>query len=252
MVNGIQLNGDTLDKFNNTNSEQEKIIDKFSKINVFIGSNNSGKSYFMRELFYNRSGIQQSKKEFNNEICLMVSAIYEFNNNNFGIELEDTIFRINKYTNYTERNEWQRGLINFNNEYVNKNLPLDKYVKDKYRFENIEFVSRRDLIEQRIYEKWEYLINQCIGLRELIKEESIDNEIDIYIPILRNLRDISEHKISSRDIYKEIISRDNFKSTTKKYHHIYTGQSLYKDLVAKLLGNASDRKDVRDFKKISK
>lgn len=37
------------------NSELDKRLENLSKVNIFIGANNSGKSRFMRSLFYEDS-----------------------------------------------------------------------------------------------------------------------------------------------------------------------------------------------------
>ncbi|HEX8737457.1 MAG TPA: hypothetical protein VF721_19150, partial [Pyrinomonadaceae bacterium] len=48
-INAIKL-PDAFDIYKNTNGEKAEFLEPVSKINIFVGSNNSGKSRFMRHL----------------------------------------------------------------------------------------------------------------------------------------------------------------------------------------------------------
>lgn len=208
MIDGIKLEGEVLGKYKNTNPEQENTIEKLSKINIFIGSNNSGKSYFMRELFINREANKVSNPELS-YILDNLSFLY-YNNSNY-VNFSN-IF--NKFSNNQIKKEW-----------------LDLIQDEKNKESN----------------SISYLWAELYKFQETLIDLNNINELDIYIPILRSLRNISKNNTSNQDIYKDIIIQDYFSDKIKDYHHISTGQLLFKDLQAKLLGHTQERKEVRAF-----
>ncbi|MEZ8793221.1 hypothetical protein AB6D86_15180 [Vibrio splendidus] len=67
-----------------------------------------------------------------------------------------------------------------------------------------------------------------------------------YIPTLRSLRNLEAHIENSTDLFKDRTIGDYFFSQ-KNLGEIFTGYSLYQDLVKHLLGSHAQRKKVRKY-----
>lgn len=231
------------ESLNNYISNNSDILNNISKLNIFVGGNNSGKSRFLREVFSDSDltyNINHEKiieyndliKNLNNEIKAC------FNGGITGIESISS--KSNLFTELKCLNKESNVLEEFN-EKINTLLSFD---------ENKEYSYTSSSVGVVIYEKKEIIKN----LREIgerynneFKQKKLDKffkkrELDkIYIPILRGLRSLG----SERDLFKERTINDYFEENSET--KIFTGQHLYDDVLKLLCGDYKDRVHLREF-----
>lgn len=218
----------------------ESIISNFSKINIFIGSNNSGKSRFLRNIyadkklkfnigtdelgFYNDL-IERLNKEIyiafdgtpikkigniecREESLIKIEHLEEVNNNKQAfIHLMERLKSVNKNDSVT----FEGYATNHNNEGICEilNSIPDKYIKE------FEEKNLSDYLEIKEFKR-------------------------IYIPTLRGLRRLNKDE----DLLKKRTSMDYFNDTEIE---IFTGQNLYKEVLELLCGDFKDRKHLSEF-----
>ena len=213
--------------------DNKQWLDNLNRINILIGSNNSGKSRFIRRLFssnklhfsskvFNSKEYQllvdQTKERFNElgysqnetvkKLILMIPSFYSFNNNkNFSKELSNLEMQIS--ANY--------NLYNISNN--NKLKDLTDYI-NKYK--------------------------------GIASNNSLNYE-SLYIPILRGTVPIQIKDLPIKNFaydvnnYLERCIKDypGFSSIDKE--KIFTGLDLYERTQSLLLGDSKDREKIRKF-----
>lgn len=220
--------------------EDFKTIQNLSKVNLFIGSNNSGKSRFIRALFAEDTYTYRLKKfdfdfyykiikEF---ILLIIESLQRRNIIRIGnLEIEN-IKRIKIYEYYVESSNIF-GEINGLLQNIGKLKPTNNgitYNGSSYRID-----------EEHLVEELKHAMNQ---LTEKI-EENYNKEIKfykVYIPTLRGLRTFT----NSSDLYLERTKRDYFTETSNE---IFTGLNLYDEIKKLLLGSLKDRNIISEYQK---
>ncbi len=232
----------------NTRKEKDAIYD-LSKINIFIGPNNSGKSRLLRDFFQNLDKLYDNSKMYLSD---------EFNDiNNFIVELykiteaKDLTISDFQISDFRPPTFWSFKKID---EYKNLTFRYDVHIKygiseGKLHLMGIKDGTRRENIIINVSKNSDF--EKFTRLNDLLTEIDIDNSYKIensnylYIPILRSLRNINEFK----DTYKEVTKKDYFdkKGLKDDKQLIFTGLSLFNDLKDKLLGNLKGRNDVKDF-----
>lgn len=222
-----------------------KFLSNLSQINLFVGSNNSGKSRLLRRLFsdeelkFNASDL--SLDDFNK---LFWGAVIEFNKKRktrygefFG-DMEKTFSRL-------ERLEYLREINDFT-----------PYVKILDDFEKTYGHIRDGAPE---HEAYSVLVRAKLLITDLLQKAAVEqkkyNFKRIYIPTLRGLRPIQAvgvHKNSfepSEDNYLHRTIYDYFKPDSKLNENIYTGLSLYEDLKRYSHGTLTQREQLDNFEK---
>jgi hypothetical protein len=219
-----------------------KVFNNLSKINLFVGSNNSGKSRMLREIFkiktkYIKTNI--NLLEFNVLIAsLKVSVreiIFRYNIKDYDGILEECdklieIEFIQEGTNFSQP-------VLFCIEKLMKMQGQGAYTTASYSssFYNFEGLNHE--------------LNNCgekykLKLERLIKDEPKKyNFKKVYIPTLRGLRPFAPED----DIYHFRTKKDYF--LDRDDLDIFTGLSLYQDLKKLLLGKLADREVVSKFQK---
>ena len=257
-VNAIKL-PDAFDIYKNTVGEKAEFLEPVSKINIFVGSNNSGKSRFMRNLSkddeYNVKIKEIDLNEINSKILAFIKKIEaKF--------LELGIVRINELSiNELERikEDLRSSLNSFSENYQTVKPLIEKWVNYRELYQAFAENNRKiniygenrnillNLIKDGASELFP-LISQIPNYSEL------DQPQKVYIPTLRGLRPLDD---AHTDFYLNTTRKDYFPeqlhdevklaNVERKNLTIFTGLSLYKRLTDLLLGNNSERKLIAEY-----
>lgn len=235
---------DEFEIYKNTNEEFIDFLQPVSKINIFVGSNNSGKSRFMRELSLQEDyevKIQGLDLEHNNSI---VSNAIEKIKSGF----DDAGFTKINELSIEDLNNILDSLSD------TLNLNYDKYGEIRNKFKRWKSYTK--------IQQWTSSFGHRPGdnFLKLIQEQSekalfalnsipvhikANNPSKVYIPTLRGLRPLDT---SHSDLYAERTKQDYYQET-EFAPEIFTGLSLFKRLTDLLLGNNSERKLISDYQK---
>lgn len=215
-------------------NKNEKSLKNLNKLNIFIGSNNSGKSRLMRELFYVdvfkssnifyleltpdiliKNTLDKAKEEVNRIKSLQNSNLYE------NLERLRKKVPIRMFT-YKYLSDFNSNLLNFPN-YEPKLHETLKTLHDK-----LEIMSKNQKELENSYQH-------------------------TYIPILRGLRPIQYDQSGKSNLFNHV--HDNYKLRTENDYFrtkqnnttIFSGLNLYEDIKKLLLGNWEKRKKIKDF-----
>lgn len=240
MIKSLQLKTEVAKQY--TTGEEDNNLNNLSRINIFIGPNNSGKSRFMRDLFI-ENDIKYSSKQL--EIKSLLDCYSESNEklNNLSIN-----YQFSRQKNYKIDN------FEILEEYNSENLKIlikefEKIIPDN------QYTNQRG-INIKIFEILNNLLNnyKINNIKSRINDYDFSNKA-IYIPILRGLRSINyqNEEFTREDFYFDRTINDYFKdseiefNTDESTKSIFTGLSLYDDVQELLLGNHEQRKLVKDF-----
>lgn len=251
---------ESFDSYKNTEGEKAEFLEPVSKINIFVGSNNSGKSRFMREL--SQQTDYKIKLEMPNLQLLNISLINIIEGlenfiKTFGLtalddvtlgNLENMRFCIyeclntnsdtyevlrSHFSQWSKMTEIQNVVIQQNGQHnwsrANKEGALKKIQIDSERA--LELLSEipiysKETAPQKVY------IPTLRGLR------SLDNKhTDFYTDKTR--QDYFHHQLSGELTHLEEVER--------KRPEIFTGLSLYERITDLLLGNNADRKLISKY-----
>lgn len=225
-----------------------EVIENISKINIFVGANNTGKSRLIRTLL--------STKEFS----YLPAKISIEEINEFIRELKNQIKDI-----CGNRSGLQNILNNIdaieNIEFVNDSFKLLEQLDDlKTEIKNVRgyhAIYSPDKIENDKYvkasEELMSILERCISKQgEDFKEKIIPPVFTkIYIPILRGLKYLkfSRSEFHNDDFYKSRTFIDYFKEGLFGEFEIFTGITVYEEIKTHLLGNLDQRKLVKEYEK---
>ncbi len=220
---------------------EERFLENLSKINIFIGANNSGKSRFLRT-FFKEENLGFKFKNF--DLIRLNQIIEEYN-----IELSN-------YSNRYNLKDYLGSQSNIldkvpNVKYIDRNFELDKHFKER-------LISLQTILKSKIDDTRQYHGNflKEIGSKYLKQLDGLTGKDfkrydfkKIYIPILRGLRPISNNgsSFSHDDIYLKRTLKDYFIGKQESDKDIYTGLRLYEDAKALLVGARKDRDRLRGF-----
>lgn len=204
-----------------------------SKINIFLGANNSGKSRLMRKIvsqehlkFIPSNPNYQKILELRNEIRSKFAEIQQHPHVDKQYNFNQMISPLGK-EDYINENE---GIIKNYNNFI---LTLSSFGGRKP-------IEIYDPQHQYTFEELAYKYNN--SLKELTKDLNIDITFKkIYVPTLRGLR-----SLTTNDNYHLRTKNDYF---SDKDVNIFTGLELYRDLKDLLLGTRQDRDKVAKYQK---
>lgn len=241
-----------------TENRIDKSLDNLSKINVFIGANNSGKSRFLRALFSDeKMKIELEDADFDRfhkrieTLVYDITKILDSNNlSNVGNAQFASIIRtLNGWVSKTK----PINLLttkSFNEDFNNFLTHLSNFeIATKTPKENALIINSDQSITNELQIE---IQNFCETVESLIPKTINTLEVK-YIPILRGLRPMQlsgEYKFDLiRDNYLFRTIGDYFRGEEGKYVEpkIFTGLGLYNDLKDMLLGKQSERNKVREF-----
>lgn len=237
MISIIRIPPESIDHF-----EFDSIDDKLmnlSKINVFVGSNNSGKSRLLRLLFKENQKLDlypsTIDSKLSNEFRTELDKHFSFLKTNYNSKDTRTFFlearnlQIRKFSFHLEH------VFQFFDKWKGLNKDVPGYLRDAYQaFGNLEKAVDKKLEKLRI--------------------TNAKKPKKIYIPILRGLRPISFTNeiegdqdlivFNDNDVYRLRTGHDYFNGYTDG---IITGLSIYQDILKLLTGKEEDRILIRGF-----
>jgi len=215
---------------------------ELSKMNVFIGENNSGKSRFLRYLFetdwysLNEKSLEQFFIEMDRFIdsygsrgCL--NPMYRF----YSTLSQSNIKRfIELYDKISSDQEFYRG-VNYKFFQILQLVYKPEVLKNKFYFPVI-----------RGTKDYKTIINNKLDAF-LRSANSIQNKdaINHYISLLN----LQSNGLESFDLYNDIIVQEYFKDNKKIGENILTGGKLYNEIKSMLLGEGKKRKVIEEFQK---
>ncbi len=243
-----------------TSDYKLSVINNLSKVNIFVGSNNSGKSRFLRGIFaldeiltFVPPEEMVDIEEYYNILHGFIDAII------CSMTAEDSILGI--------------GELDINrliNEIKDLELiPMLKENKDLFRdfhrlvgeigelgsSSPVTMNSNREIpdnVLKEIISNLKGLINDYkLKMNELLPSSRTDYKINfkrVYIPTLRGLRGYVDAIGTGNDIYKERTKNDYFAEASELLE-IHTGLNLYDEITDMLLGNVQQRHNMVEFQK---
>lgn len=215
-------------------------LKNISKINIFIGANNSGKSKLLRTIFFDENIYYKDDEIDLDRINTLIK--------NYKSELE--ILIKNEIHNEDEVKNQTINVIDYV-IFLTAGLSLNNLVRKNFQ----DVVSFRGNIHSK-YQQNEMSIRNRISdiakkyldeFDKLAKDYKSDFRLkNMYVPTLRGMRKIED---ANKDVYLSATINDYFKITDKENleSKIITGLKLNEDLKEHLLGSRSQRKQVRDF-----
>ncbi|MCQ1536678.1 ATP-binding protein [Methanosarcina sp. KYL-1] len=245
LINEIKLFDENYFFLNEIGSREDRI--KFlSKINIFVGENNSGKSRLIRNILSNRVEYIPNSSILGNYNIFCKSIDEEFKKYFKRIDINIQHFK-NIYNNITDL----EPLIYFNDSLKlhEKVLNLNKTIES---FEENTSTSTNGVQNSRIGKDLREIFEKNISIfdENLEKALTFPKFKKIYIPILRGLRPINQidNKFQYDDIYQNRIKEDYFKdSKIPEEFEIFTGIESYAKIRSFLLGNLHQRKLMSEY-----
>lgn len=204
-----------------------------SKINIFIGENNSGKSRFLRSLFSTQY-YSLSKDGFES----FYEAIKRKLPSDPYREYSSCIEALNDF--YKKIGKQKSIYSNVDNDFFENLKRVSVVVSDgaKYYFPIL-----------RGFKDYKTIINNKLNAF-LNSTHSIQNTdaINHYISLLN----LETKGLDDFDIYREIIVHEYFKGKKSSDNNILTGGKLYHEIKSMLLGDSEQRRLIEDFQEFLK
>ncbi|WEA46823.1 AAA family ATPase [Priestia aryabhattai] len=237
-----------------------KTIDNLSKVNIFVGSNNSGKSRFLRGIFSLKGNLNFSPPKETVDIERYYRIMLEFMGSLNGILRNAQFIGINEIT--TEYLE--KEIENFKREPIVKEG--ENLFKLFHRFmDEINTLNENSSVTQiggvigssretknevidKFKNSFEHYESQISEINSPSSEEYTINFKRVYIPTLRGLRGYEDTIQDNKDIYTERTQNDYFKSPSDSLE-IHTGLNLYDEITDMLLGSVQQRYNMVQFQK---
>lgn len=210
----------------NADGKKSDRLKNLSKVNVFVGANNNGKSRLLRTLFSNELNFKP-----NNDHIDLINKVLQNLRNNF--KIDDTFTEISGL--YLDPYFKSVDLLR-TNEYLKVNSAVEKLEElNKLYKDSLERKKNSNLEEYPFDEdiqEFNYSSSLLKDLKQhLNKIKLIYPFRSVYIPILRGLRPINYKEIGSRvlDSYDSYEKRtlDDYFPDLKKTSCIFTGLKTY-------------------------
>ena len=226
---GYDYNAHT-EEFDKINNEYKFCNDfvmygDFSKINVFIGENNSGKSRFLRSLFSSKYD-EISHKCFDDIYAAMADAISQK-----GLDSLSPLQAVNDICK-----SLNDGKCNFFDE-----EDFLEIIKEKSTYSN---VAKRFYFPVLRGVK-DYKSTIVKKLNDFLSAVSNSIQTQDSVKHFISLLELAPSGLSSFDIYRKIIEREYFDSKTDKL--VLTGGMLYQEIKSYLLGDKQERDTITEF-----
>eukprot|EP01029_Cantina_marsupialis_P008635 TRINITY_DN2039_c0_g1_i1.p1 TRINITY_DN2039_c0_g1~~TRINITY_DN2039_c0_g1_i1.p1 ORF type:complete len:658 (-),score=42.85 TRINITY_DN2039_c0_g1_i1:130-2103(-) len=205
-------------------SARPSTIERVRQINVIIGANSSGKSRFMRTI------LSEGITAFDLDQGLCKAAADELNQGNHGLRLI--------------RLAVQNLFVNDEKALLDSNLRMEI----RGVIENKLLDTQRTVSDSDTSHALDQLFSSDLQSKMADVSASVDFNIQStrkeYIPILRGLRTL----VPNNDVYLERTLQDYFGGTVAgSMLNIFTGHTLYKDMVYALLGTEEEQASVKDY-----
>jgi predicted ATP-dependent endonuclease of OLD family len=250
-ISAIKLTGES-SGYKNTDGTELPFLEPISKINIFVGSNNSGKSRLMRRLSdqTNFEVKLADLEEQNEKIFEQLNTIQEVFQS-LGIESVDTI----GIWGIQRLSDSLRDVLSMTED---KYGSLRDTMNEWKKIEQLRSTTPRSLNTRQKRELAENLKTSAASVLDLLKEIPFFSKDTlpekVYIPTLRGLRPFdSKHT----DFYAQRTRRDYFRPQTSNpaddiseayiTPEIFTGISLFEYVTDLLLGNNEQRKQIAKY-----
>lgn len=235
--------------YNYLNNENQEICD-LSRVNIFIGENNSGKSRFLRSIFYSKEENNLIFKPYNEDFYLFIQDVEE---------LKEAI----------EENKYHSN-SNYSDSYMeiyNKLNSIEYLEESKCPcYELVQLYQHSLPKSENKHSIWGIIISTLDeNFEKNIKfeEDLFKYEFEkIYIPSLRGLRPFNLDNTYEKDYYGIRTKNDYFgeisdietdaqntliKTITENNNTIITGLYFYNYVQDYLLGDLDKRKIIEDY-----
>ena len=235
------------DIYQNAEKEPLKKLAPLSKINIFVGSNNSGKSRFMRLLSKQESynvAIPDIDLDDSNE--KFIGILDELN----GLMMSYRLSQAGSVDTSTIKalRSVPLGLNTAEDSYSNMRVAFQQWISTQDRMNTTSGPGNGQLQHtnhEALASEIRRLCSEGLSVLESIPVNiSGDNFRRVYIPILRGLRPLDEEHT---DFYAKRTQLDYFDG--KIQPEIFSGLSLFDRLMRLLLGNNSERKIIAEYQK---
>lgn len=248
MYETINLKDESFQHYNV--GDEERDLKNLSKVNIFIGPNNSGKSRFLRGLFIN-DDIKFLSKDV--PLAKVSDAI-----DRFRYRLHEALGGAKDLSRFHIKDEWLTIPEYFSEKFqlqntFNEILRLSKLTNADFgNYTSIGGITIPALVHQ-VVSAAKVCLDELIGMDlDKFQDETYERK-NIYIPVLRGLRGTNYIKDDTKpnyfDSYKHRTIQDYFVTNWKneKKLDIYTGLGLYEDVKKLLLGVSSERQKIKEF-----
>lgn len=240
MIKGIKFDKKLDGQFSGTN--YFGIINNFKQVNTLVGVNNSGKSRFLRTIFSETNlvkfifSIDENIKNTLNNILVQIFARLD-NIKRYGV--------IYKYRSSLDI--YAKDIYEDNDNSIKSILTLYWFLST---LKEQEFVLTNDSMAYKIPPVISEVETLTASFGSIVERLGIENSLvdKIYIPILRGLRPIAQEgeNFLNTDIYLNRTKNDYFKETIPN-GLIFTGLSIYEWIKKLLLGDESERNEIKQF-----
>ena len=207
-----------------TKTEDNRILD-FKKLNIFVGSNNSRKSRFLRFVF-NQKFLDPDPALFEIFKKVLTEIYEEFE---LRYHSEDIVRRLKPVL----------GPDSGTNDYFETFNIFSDVIK-QYYVEPQNFTSNQEVISSVRRKLDEYEIP------EKIKPE-LEGIYRTYVPMLRGLRKIETNPEHKRDLYKDTTIRDYELKEENDSKTVFTGLELYEEIDSMVGGDYDERRLKEEF-----
>ena len=213
----------------------------FSKTNVFIGENNSGKSRFLRCLFSTNYYIMsyENFEDFYKDISSKISQLK--------IPFASPLKTFNDINQFIESKDRYSGDVRKYFESLKENSKFSKSI-NRYYFPVLRGIKDYKTIIGNKLEEFLLLESNSIQTQDSVKH---------FISLLK----LKSSGLKAFDIYREAIAQEYFNNETKEADRetkecnnkakdfILTGGMLYQEIKSYLLGDIKHRNTINEFQK---
>ncbi|MCA9355608.1 AAA family ATPase [Candidatus Kaiserbacteria bacterium] len=243
----LKLSSRGLENYVILGSSDEKILKNLSKINIFVGQNNSGKSRFLRGLsmfeeyeFIPKDFDYDGATQFANEAVKRIDEILKNHNSNTLGDIQS------KFLSAVQPNSFFKP----KNNSLHRLDELFSYIS-RTTLNNVPHNGQN--MERCVETLKTYVTSQRETLNkylEELKDKDSGKYVRMYVPVMRGLRPprVGNH---NDDDYFNRTNSDYYGGSVGSgdltNNQIFSGLSLYENIRKRLLGSQEERKLVRDF-----
>lgn len=235
-------------------------IENLSKLNIFIGQNNSGKSRLMRTLlseevlnfFPNPKNVKNLNPDFILKEDEEKDIIKLINNGISKIrEYENKTIEMGDDKNWKKIKEFPKidYLKPNSNEYIEYYNDLINSINNENNGFHSAYINGVTLTEND-YKNFLESLNDFFYNHDLSELNLSFNFKKVYIPILRGLIPLikNDEIMFNEDVYNNRVIYDYFKKYKEnKNFYIFSGLTIYEEIKRSLLGSLQQRESINEF-----
>lgn len=252
-INKLAINSNVFSDYN------LRVIKNLSKVNIFVGSNNSGKSRFLRGIFAIDKSLSFIPPEemvdveeyYNIQIEFMDAIISSITTKNYVVGIGD--LTINELISDIENLKFFPFLKEDEDLFKDFHKLVDEIIKLNNSSPltlNSSLAGSTTSVRDQILTNIKALINDYQSkMDEITPSGRTGYKINfkrVYIPTLRGLRGYVDTLDTGKDVYKERTKNDYFKEAPDTLD-IHSGLNLYDEITDMLLGSVQQRYNMQKF-----